>query len=167
MTSVELYDFESNIPDMIAAAFTAAGLQATTLTTPPDFQKPRPRSELTFRLGPAVTPARIMIISGWGRVIAAYTGDLDITSITDPSESGKQTHAGYRAAVRELMELDRLRTAVNLTSFPYKLDFATPAGGTITVKTEDGYEISRLTYRLEFSIKQDAFTQLATTEAAA
>jgi hypothetical protein len=160
MTASDLYDFETNVPDAIVPAFTAAGLQAITLSIAPDFQKPRPRSELFFRPGPAVNPPRIMLVDG-KRVIAAYEGDLEITSITDTIAANKLTHSAYRAAIRQLMELDAVRTACNLATSPYKLDFVMPAGSTETVKTDEGYELSRLTYRVQFSIKQDAFEQLA------
>lgn len=161
MTATDLYDFEGNIPDMIAAAFAAAQMNVGTVNIKPDFQKPRPRSELVFRPGGSVSPPRLMVVQG-KRVIAAYTGELEIASITDASTEGKQTHSAYRATVRQLMELDAVRFAVNLAFSPYQLDFATPTGGTETMKTDDGYELSRLTYHLQFSIKQDAFNQLAT-----
>lgn len=161
MTNSDIYDFEGNVPDMIAVAFTAAGQNALTVNTPPDVQKLRPRSELVFRPGPAASPPRIMIVPGWGRVVAAHTGELEIASITDPSDTGKATHSQYRALIRRLMDLDNVRNAVNLPSSPYQLDFITPTGSTQIMKTEDGYEVSRLTYHIQFSIKQSAFNQLA------
>jgi hypothetical protein len=162
MTAADLYDFETNIPFYVRPAFTSAGMVALILSDAPNFQKDRPRCELFYRHAGSITPPRIMLVNGL-RVIAAHTGELDITAITDPSQPGKQTMAAYRAAIRQRMELDTLRAAVNLISSPYQIDFCSPAGSTETVKTDQGYELSRLTYHLQWSIKQDAFNQLAAT----
>ncbi len=249
MDSMTIYAFEENIPVAIIPAFVAANLNAATISTAPDFSKVRPRSELTFKMGSAASPQRIMqvpkinpLITGTAtvhfvagppvtnvtfiassnhnlnvgdnvlislaadsflngtfevsdvldatsfryqvtnlgsgtysdpctmqsgraipshRAIAAYSGELEINSITDASPPGKSTMAAYRALVRSIMELDTLRFAVNLPSSPYMIDFISGTGGTDIMKTDDGYEICRLTYSVQFSIKQDAFDQLA------
>ena len=159
MTAADLYDFESGVANSAAVAFTSAGLNVATITLAPNIQKPRPRSEITFRPGGAIKPCRILLISGKRR-IAAYTGELEIVSITDASGTGKQTHALYRGQIRQLMELDEFRAVVNINTSPYNIDFIYATGSGETLATKDGYEISRLTYAVDFSIKADAFTQL-------
>ena len=161
MSPTVVYDFESNVAAMVAAALASSGLHTATLNTAPEFQKIRPRSEIIFRPGGAASPTQLVLVNG-RRCVGAYIGDLEITSLTDASTTGKATHATYRSTLRQLMELDAIRAAANTTAFPYRIDFATPTGSSETFKTEDGYELSRLTYHLEFSIKTDALNQLAT-----
>lgn len=165
MTATDVYDFEGNIPDMIAVAFIAAQMAVVTLNLPPNDQKPRPRSELSFKPSGASSPTRIMALPSkppaTARVVAAYSGELTIDSITAADKDSNQVHRAYRARIRQLMELDTLRNAVNISSFPYTIDFVTPTGSSLIDKTSDGYQTSSLTYHLQFSIKQDAFNQLA------
>lgn len=161
MTATDIYDFEGNIPDMIAVGFTAAQMNVATVNIPPNFDKPRPRSELMFKAGPASSPPSLSIVTGNKRVISAYTGELEIENITAPDANNKSIHAAYRARVRQIMELDSLRSAVNTTNSPYRIEFIAATGSTQTESTGDGYEVSRLTYHVQFSIKVDAFNQLA------
>lgn len=164
MTAVDLYDFEGNMATTFTPILIAAGLTALTQLDPAAFQKDRPRCEVIFRTGSAVSPPRIGIVTpppAVNRAIMAYTGELEINSITPATVEGKSLHSAYRAAIRQAMELDKIRTSVNTASNPYQIDFVTPSGSTQSIKTDDGYEMSRLTYAIQFSIKLDAFVQLA------
>jgi hypothetical protein len=159
MTAAELYDFESNLADTIGAAFSAYEMNWASLTTPPQSHKPRPRAEIIFRPGAALTPARITTVNGLRR-IAAYNGDLEITCVTDISATGKLEHSAYRAEVRQILELDTVRVACNGTNTPYTIDWVQPTGTSETFKTDKGYEFSQLSYSVAFSIKASAFVQL-------
>ena len=159
VTATTVYDFESNLAAAFAAGLTALGIPAFTPSTAPAVQKPRPRSETIFRPGGSISPPRLSLVGGL-RWIAAYTGELTVTSITDASAAGKLAHSAYRAAVRQAMELDSIRAASNISSSPYTIDFIMPTGSSETYATEQGYELSKLTYNVEFSIKSDAFNQL-------
>ena len=159
MTVTSLYDFSGNMQGVFARALTALNIPAFTPQTDATFQKQRPRSEVIFEPSGSVNPPRIALVSGLRR-IAAYTGTLRIDSITNASTSGKTLHAVYISIVRQAMELDRIRNAANVASNPYTIDFVLPTGTSDTYETQNGCEISRLTYTVEFSIKSDAFAQL-------
>lgn len=162
-TAIDIYDFETNVAETIATAFSVANMNYGTLKTPPNFQKPRPRSEIIFRPGAAVSPNRIDTFN-FGtqhaqRYIAAYHGSLEVTNLTDASTAGKEIHSAYRSQVRAILELDPLRFAVNSSTSPYAIDWIVPAGTTDTFKTGEGYEMSKLTYDITFSFKRNAFYQ--------
>ena len=159
MIVTSLYDFSGNMQGVFALALTALHIPAYTPQTAVTFQKQRPRSEVVFHPGGSVNPPRIALVNGLRR-IAAYTGELTITSITNASSAGKMLHALYTSTVREAMELDRIRGAANIASNPYTIDFVLPTGSSETYASDNGYELSRLTYTVEFSIKTDAFAQL-------
>lgn len=159
MNSVALYDFEGNVPTIIAAAFPPE-MNVGTTNQAPDLQKPRPRIDMQFRAITAAAGPRVMGVFGL-RAIGAYEGDLELDLITEPSLGGKEAHSAYRAAVRSTLELDKLRNAVNLNTSPYQVDFIYCTGASDTIKTDKGYETSHMSYKIQFSIKQDAFNQLA------
>ena len=161
---INVYDLENLVPAAFWRMLTAKGINAATFAMPPKMEKPRPRCELVFHSGGAETPERLVFIgSPAQRYIAAYEGELVVTSITDESLPGKAVHSEYRASLRQLLELDPCLAAVNSDSTPYSFKWIGPSVTSATVKAESGYEMSTMSYRLKFAVKPSAFAQLLST----
>lgn len=160
MSASAIYDFENNVAAAFAAALSAQGFTVVTASTSADFQQKRPRVELIFKPAGAVSPAIITFNGTNGRVITAYRGELVIKVVTGFSTAQKQEHATYRAGVRAAMELDKIRNAINQTPSVYSINFVMPSGCGQTLKYQDGYEVTDLSYAIDFSIQADAWSQL-------
>jgi hypothetical protein len=153
------YDFENQVPAAVVAALKGLGLTAYVVADEPQFQRQRPRTEVVFKNPSAAVPIRFALVPPNNtRAVQAYKGDLQLTSITPADEPGKSLTAAYRAQLRQVMEIDFFRAAANVASNPYTFDFVLPTGSEERINTADGYQITRLTYSVEFSIKLSAFT---------
>jgi hypothetical protein len=165
----QVYDFETVIPVAFANALTSQGLVAITPLSDPKFQNLRPRTEVTFKLGGAVTPLRIApstVPDGWpilaGRN-SAWTGEVTFHAITDAAPPGKLVHSEYRATVRNV--LATIFTVVNNgTNLPYhSINSLVESSTTHGVRTNDGFEQSSITYHTDFSLNAAAWPFLASS----
>lgn len=164
---VNIYDFENVIPKAVADALFAAGLTALHPQSDPKFQQQRPRCEATFKIGGAVTPLRIapQTVPDGAPVLfgrnSAWTGELTIHAITDASVEGKNTHAQYRADVRDACAT--LLARVNDGSIlPYHCINSLVETGTVHgIRQQDGYE--QTSFHTDFSINTAAWAALTSS----
>ena len=172
-----VYDFEGVFEPVIAAVFIAAGITCATPETITKFQQARPRIEIMMRTGgakPKGSQGQRIIVDTLGNIRdAAYSGELNVSVITNASEADKVTHAQYRAYVRALMM--SLPLAINNTSITqpvgnpvvgltnHRLNFITHTGDTWTIKNSDGYWQTNMTFAIDFSIQSNALQTLGAT----
>lgn len=163
-----LYDFENLIPIAVATSLSGTNFGSLTALHPlsdPKFQQMRPRVEVTYKHGGAVTPLRIApnTVPDGAPVIygrnSAWSGELSIHAITDADPIGKLTHSTYRAEVRSACAL--LLSNVNgITLTQHCLQSLVETGTTHGIRSNDGYEQTTITFHVDFSVQADAWQTL-------
>ena len=162
MADQDVYDFETVIATAVAAFLVAAGITASTQADDPVFQQKRPRTSILFKTGSATIP--LQQAGPNQKNIGAYKGQLELTNLTGTeAAAGKLTHAAYKSTVRRIMETGPFLAAINnATLLPYhKIQLIYPAGSTQTFKPEEGFEMSALSYAVDFSLNANAWDNLS------
>ena len=166
-----LYDFEAQIEDAVAAVLSASDMQVVTPRTAGKFQKARPRIEVLFQTGHAKQSYHV--INGANRN-ASWAGSLTLTIVTqpgDPDTSGNpdssEVHRQYRARLRNLMATSVVTLngsdASNNRYLPYhQIQNVVENGTTPKYATDKGYEMSTITFAVDFGIHKDAWAELTT-----
>lgn len=152
----DVYDFENIIPNAVAIAPSLAALNPATQSTLATLQKPRPRTELVFKVNGEAVPRRMI-----GNLMynAAFRGTLGCTVITDTDAIGKQVNAQYISQLRWLMP--QIGTSVNgIILLKHRIQFVRDAGATLLRKSEDGYWQASVQFDVDFTIQADALIAL-------
>lgn len=133
----------------------------------------RPRVEIQFSCGGATGGDHV---AQGAQRNATYTGTLELQVVTDSGPEGSAAHRDYRAMVRKLMSDARKglqgvgnpalgingANADGITYLPcHKVQDVREDGCTPNYKVERGFEISTLTYRINFGIDHGAWAELA------
>jgi hypothetical protein len=152
-----LYDFESIFPTACKQVFVDAGMNALTISDPPELQKVRPRVEITYRhAGNHSGPVLKIIGDGTTRVVA-FDGELFIHAISDCDIPGKAVHSQYRALVRNIYAMlpwlmNGGPLALHSMHFP-PISESENHG----INSREGFEISTFTMRFTFSMQAQAW----------
>jgi Ca2+-dependent lipid-binding protein len=148
------------IPEAVKTILVAAGLTAITLNDDPEFQKRRPRVEITYRQIGETTPKRVAIMSdGKTKRTSAFRGELKLHAITDADAPGKLKHSTYRAQVRNaLATLEQQLNGGILTE--HSINFITTGNEQTGVRNQDGFEQTTWPFVLDVSIQKDAWDTL-------
>lgn len=151
-----VYDFENIIPNAVAVAPTLAGLNCATQSTIGTLEKPRPRTEIIFKVGSETIPRRMI---GPQMLNAAWSGMLSCSVITDSTETDKITQSQYVSQLRYLMpNIGASVNGVLLTK--HKIQFVRETGTSLMIKTSEGYLQTSINFNVDFTIQADALTAL-------
>ncbi len=162
-----IYDFEAQLE----AAFIDFLNTVSVAAMGPDaliaFQKATPRTEAMFTEGGAIDTHRFQTYDGNYRH-DLYQGSLTLRLITRPrTKDGEANtaHSTYRAKIRNMMS--RAKQEVEMDNL--ELRYLVPSGNSPSIKSEDGYEMSTMTFQITFGIKTgvwpaDAETAYSTEE---
>lgn len=157
--SALIYDFETPLESAIAAWFTTNGMSAATTATAPEFQKTRPRVEIEAKHVRGTKKAFGLINGQAGPALnATHRMAILIDVITGTAKENKLAHTAYRALVRLVMNLAPATTCLPNHTIQGPID---DNGSVETFKTSEGWEISRLSFEFDFSVKPDSWQQLA------
>lgn len=163
MTATDIYDFEGVFENAFVAALTAQGFtNVYTVIDALEFQQIRPRLEVKFDAGSGRNPLWLLPDSTGTLRNAFYVGNtLYIDVITATSAPAKQAHAAYRASVRSALSIE-IQTVINnvnglLTN--HKLQMIKQGSPSYAISPEDGYQKTRFSFDVEFSIQSDSLSQ--------
>jgi len=172
-----LYDFRNVLETALQAVFTAN--QVTAFTTQDfgktkddgkgnqvpviDFQRARPRSEITFTEGPGRGQFRPLIVEGQETAVeTSFSGTFTIHCIT---EAKIQIHAAYVVMVRYLMHTMVPRiNGVDPMVYHRVHSFVKDASTSPTFEPENGVFQTQLRFEVDFSIQDDAWETIATPD---
>jgi hypothetical protein len=164
-----VYDFENVLEAGLQALFDSLKIKSFTTqdfgaenadgTPKIDFQKERPRVEISFTVGPGQGQFRPLVVDGVEvPVETSFKGSYTLDVITGVDIA---IHAAYRTQIRYQMHARLL--SVNGTP-PMTLHqiqrFQRDAGTSPTFKSEEGYLRSILKFDIDFSIQDDAWATL-------
>ncbi len=159
MAAEDIYNFEVLLPHAVKTVLEGLDLKCYTIEDAIDFQKIRPRVEITYRhMGEASPQRRAKLPDGSLRT-SCFRGELKIHAITDADEQGKLAHSKYRATVRN--GLAALQEEVNGTQLTlHKIQFIQIGNEETGVRSADGYQQTTFPFTLDVSIQQDAWDQV-------
>ena len=161
MPASDLYDFEVIVPVAVKGLLNAAGLNAWTIADTPDFQKVRPRVEVTYQHTGETSPRRAVKLDDGFKRAEAFNGELKLHAITDADDPGKTAHSLYRATVRAFCAT--LGDLLNDGALPYhKLQWCEAGNEQTGVRTQDGYQQTTFPFKILISVQHDAWAQLST-----
>jgi len=149
-----IYDFETPIQVAFIALMESNGLTAIGPDSPMTLQDERPRVEVMFTESGARDTRRQNCPDGVFRH-DLYTGTLTIAVVTNPrtqDEAQNTTHATYRAAVRQAMS-----GAYSAALDDFVIKSVIPTGATPKISADEGFEVSNLTFSIEFCIKPESW----------
>jgi hypothetical protein len=154
---IALFDFENILADAIAAALTAQGLVVVTPNSITQLQKERPRCDCVVRVGAG---RQILLPTSPPTYELAWTGEINLSIITDSAEDAKLAHAAYRSMLRYLAP--RLPSLVNgITLLNHNIKSPVRDEGTsLVMANEEGHWASTLQFGIDFTIQPDALTTL-------
>lgn len=167
----DIYDFETAIEDAVEALMLDNDLEVVTPRTAEKFQKARPRLELLFKVHGAKQSYHVVENkkrnATWAGeltvAIVTGTGETDSENVTDSS----QVHREYRARVRNLMataadDLNGNDDAGDRFLAFHQVQNVVESGNVPKYGTDKGYEMSTLSYQIDFGVHKDAWTALTT-----
>ncbi len=160
MAASDIYDLEIIVPTAVKGLLTDAGLNAWTIADTPDFQKIRPRVEVTYQHNGETSPRRVVQLDDGYKRAEAFNGELKLHAITDADPPGKTAHSAYRATIRAFCAVlgDRINDAGTL---PYhKIQWCEAGQEQTGVRTQDGYQQTTFNFRVMVSVRRDAWAQL-------
>ena len=159
MSAIELYDLESIIPRAAKTILEGLNLKCYTIEDAIDFQKIRPRVEITYRQMGETSPQRIAILPDGTQRTSCFRGELKIHAITDADVNGKLAHSTYRAMVRN--GIAALRESINGTALTlHKVQFVQIGNEETGVRSADGYQQTTFPFHIDVSIQQDAWSHI-------
>lgn len=152
----EIYDFEGQLETAIQAALVASPFELVVKVPNDtiDFQKERPRVELLVNEGGADDSRRIFTYDNAKRH-DLYNATITLQLYTATRNDG-HPHAQYRAKVRSAMALI-FQTQINAALTNLEVRRIVPTGATPTIKPEEGYEESAMTFAIVFGVKTSAW----------
>lgn len=123
-----------------------------------EFQKPRPRTEITFVPGAGAGQFAAQVISGIEMPMeTCWSGQLKLDLITD---ANIQSHAAYRTFIRYLIH-SQLRSLNGNQLQQHKIQEYYRDGGTSPLmKSENGYFRTTLLFELNLSVQDYAWATL-------
>ncbi len=165
-----VYDFESVLERGLQALLTALNIKSFTTqdfgrnnadgTPVIDFQKDRPRVEILFTTSAGQGQFRPLLVDGIEvPVETSFKGQYRLDIITAPAMS---IHAAYRTMIRAVMHTQLL--GVNGTdpmTFHRIQRFYQDAGTSPTIKADEGYMRTILSFEIDFSIQNEAWETIA------
>lgn len=151
-TAQQVYDFERVFETACKAVFSAAEVKAFTTQDSPDFQRDRPRVEITFT--PGAGHGRYVLISGVQRE-TAWAGQYRLSVITAAEIT---IHSVFRSQVRSIMHgIDDFINAVE-PMLRHKLQpFFRDGGTTPTMQAQEGVYRSDMIFDVNFSLQAYAW----------
>jgi uncharacterized protein YlxP (DUF503 family) len=167
MSATRIYSFESVISSACKNVLQSAGLTAYTSFDAPNLRKSRPRVDVEVRVGAQLNPPIVQLVDNgtiFERRNAAWTGQIIFHIITDTTQPGKQSHSDYRAEVRNILAV--LQDRVNeLFLVQHMIHHPMVETGTAhQANTDKGYEITTVTFDMNFSIQKDAWSLLDSSD---
>lgn len=153
-----VYDFENIIADAVAIAPALAHLNPATQNTVSLLQKPRPRTEILFKINGEVVPRRMI---GPKMLNGAYKGTLVCVVITGTDTDDKKVHTSYVTQLRFLMP--NIGPSLNGTILTnHCLQFIRETGTTLLIKNDEGYLQTSINFDVDFTIQSNALNALQT-----
>lgn len=159
MSAIDIYDFESIISRAVKTALEEFDLFVLTIESDPEFQKARPRCEVTYRHLGEASPKRLAVLEDGTQRTSCFRGELRIHAITDADVQGKIVHSSYRALVRAAIGglQDRVNGEILLL---HKIQYVVTGNEETGIRTQDGYQQTTFPFTLDISIQKDAWEQL-------
>ncbi len=155
----DIFDFESVIPRAVKSVLEDADLKVFTIEDAIEFQKIRPRVEVTYRHMGEATPKRLAICPDGSKRTSAFRGELRIHAITDADEAGKLEHSRYRAFVRAA--ISNLQDRVNGDELTlHKINFVVSGNEETGVRSADGFQQTTFPFTIDIAIQNDAWASL-------
>ncbi len=155
----ELYDFETPIEAAVAALLTPLGLTVVVTKDAADYAKSRNRIEVLFHVEQATRHQSMIpwiFPDGVTRNVARYDAWLGTLTLQVVVSAGTAEFRAYRSRVRQklaawwaLNDTDTLRD--------YKIADCLDQGASPALRSDEGYWFCTLTYRVEFTIRSEAW----------
>lgn len=163
--AIGIYDFETVIPDGVAAIFRAAGFTVYTLSSDPEIQKARPRVDIVYRHRGNAPGPRLAKLSDGTQRVSAFIGELFIYAITDCDPPGKRAHSVFRARVRDLLAQLPYLLSTEPLPLPYHKIYFPPVSETEDhgLREKDGFEQTSFSWTFNFCVRETAWALLETT----
>jgi len=153
----DIYAFEQIFEDAAKALFAAQAINAFTSQDAPDFQKDRPRVEITFT--PGAGQGRFIQINGEHRE-TAWKGQYLFRVVTDASA---EVHNSFRSNVRAIVHGSLRSIAGTAPMIRHMLQpFYMDGGTSPSYSPQDGVYESQMTFDINFSVQADAWAALTT-----
>lgn len=153
----QLYFFEFLLAEAVRSVMEDNEVKAVTNFTAFDFQKDRPRAEITFLLG--MGNQRYFPLSDTDARESAWKGTFIIDCLT---AAENLIHAAFVVKVRSLMHrIIPLINEVKPTMQYHRVkDWIRDGGTSVVSKPEEDYYQSTLTFDIDFSIQSDGWALL-------
>lgn len=159
MAAEDIYDFEVVIPRAVKAVLEGLNLKCYTIEDTIDFQKIRPRVDITYRHVGEASPQRLAILPDGSKRTSCFRGELKVHAITDSDDAGKLAHSTYRAMVRN--GLAALKDQINGTALTFhKVQFIQTGNEETGVRSADNLQQTTFPFQIDVSIQQDAWATL-------
>jgi hypothetical protein len=154
-TLEDLYNFDG-IEEGTRAVFEAANMVAYTRQNAATLEKETERIEIRYRLGGATGHFRVM--ADGSKRPDAWDGQLLLQVVTPCAANDH--HTRQVALARSVAaNLEALLNKDGVLPYHWINDIPMDAGTTPTIKTEDGYEYTTLTYNLPVCIRSEAWPE--------
>lgn len=159
MAVEDLYNFEEIVPKAVKVILEGLDIKCYILSDPIEFQKVRPRVDITFTIHGESTPKRLAKLPDGTFRTSCFRGLLKLHAITDTDEAGKIVHSRYRAFVRH--GIAALQAQINGTDLRlHKVQWVQSGNEETGVRSADGYQQTTWPFTLDVSIQQDAWEDI-------
>jgi hypothetical protein len=158
MAAEDLYDFEVLIPRAVKDIFTGRGITAYTIEDAPEFQKTRPRVEVTFSIKGSSSPRKVLPDGSMRS--SAFRGDLLIIAIAGSDATAAVAHSALRANIRDVAA-GLPRDLSDGSALPHhRVNFINAGNEETGRHSEHDYTLTRFTFPVDVAIQDDAWAFL-------